>query len=84
MLHERIRKGVMLRREPTVKQKKVAARMAQKAEKKARIKADSEAYQARRAGAKGHFAARKAKRLGSKRTAAVEAQWGTPRGQYHE
>jgi len=81
MLHERIRTGVMVRGPQTAKQKVRAEKLARKAERKARIKADSDAYQERQAAKWGRLGA---KRQGSRRGAAVEAEWGSTRGQYKE
>lgn len=81
VLHQRIRRGVAAR-PPTARQQKVAKKMGRKEEKKVQRAADNEAYQAKRDA--GREARKGGKRLGSRRTAAVEAQWGSQRGQYKE
>lgn len=81
VLHERIRSGVMLRRQPTAKQQARQQKLARKAERKARIKQDNEEYQERQQAKRERL---KGKRQGSRRGAAVEAQWGSTRGQYKE
>lgn len=86
VLHERIRQGVAVGRSlpPTARQRKVAARLAGKAEKRAAREAAGAEYQAGRGGGKFGGGKGKGKRLGSKRTQAVEAQWGNKAGQYKE
>lgn len=81
VLHERIRSGVMLRRPPTAKQQVRSAKAARKAERQAKLKADSEEYQERQRAKRERL---KGRRQGSRRGAAVEAQWGSNRGQYKE
>lgn len=81
VLHHRIRTGVAVghRNAPSAKQQARMARAAAKADKKRRLAEANEAYHAARAGRKAGHAAR-----GSRRGAAVEAQWGNNAGQYKE